>query len=189
MAARRRQWVQTLSWTDAQLAVLDRAEQLRYYSADSQAMCLVARECQLPDRLTVNDVPYAARLDLARWHRALTGRQWDGSVASFVRARNLASRHRHDPVPADPTQPFGVRAFRTSHLLVEPLDAHPKIAELRDYTRLIGWPNASNVGRLEWDSNSGRCCVFCDALLLPSEAQPIRGTVGAMCGKHCCAKG
>ena len=188
-AEQRRRWVQTLEWTDEQVAVLRRAERLRYFSAHKQACDLVARECQLPMGLTVNDVPHAARLDVARWHRALVGVPWDGSTEAFRRARDRSNAHRNQPVPEQPVEPHGVRAFRACHLLVEPLDGHPCVDELRDYTRLIGWPSVSYVGRLDWNGLDGPECAFCAALLLPSECQPIPGALGVVCGQHCCARG
>jgi hypothetical protein len=63
---------------------------------------------------------------------------------------------------------------------------HPTV---RDYTRLVRWPAQSYVGRLEWQDPDALCCAYCDALLLPSEAQAIPGTFDAVCGAHCCAKG
>ena len=84
---------------------------------------------------------------------------------------------------------MGVRSFTACDLLVEPLDAHPKLEALRDFTRHVGWAARCDVGHLEWDDPQGLACAFCHALVLPSEAQRISGAVGCVCGRLCCAKG
>ena len=188
--------VRTLEWSQEQLAAMDRAERLRYYGASDAAADLVARECAFPHWFRYTHVPEATRLDVGRWYSAFVGKPWDGALWSFRNAKNNATRRRQSPLPAVPTQPWiptsrhlGVHAYRSCHLLVEPLDAHSKLQELRDYTRLIGWHAVSNVGHLSWNATSNLVCAFCDSLLLPSEADPIRDASGLVCGQHCCSKG
>ena len=193
-------WLQSLAWTDHQLRAFQRADRLRYVGADRQAEMLVAQECPLPwaeHRITARDLPFARNLDVHRWYLAFTGRHWNGQADSFGRARNLANRRAHEvtydatlPQPRPKQHALGLRAFRTCHLLVEPLEAHPFLDELRDFTHLVGWPSGSYVGHLHWQDNNGDECAFCAALLLPSEAHaPWTDARGVVCGKHCCSKG
>lgn len=172
---------------------MDRALRLRQYGAHKAAEDLVSCEVELPQWFRTSDVPLAA-LDVGLWISALTGREWYGDLRSFEAARDKARRRRtaisngsaqHD---ASNTK-HGVGAFRSSHLLVDALDSRPSRVEVDDYSTLVGWPCRSDVGRLEWDLDDGLSCQFCDALLLRSEAQHVAGTVSAVCGKHCCAKG
>ena len=174
-------------WSDAQVVVLNRAERLRYYGAGRQAARLVANECQLPTELRLpGDLALPLQLDIARWYAAFKGEPWDGTAVRLQRARDLARSTRG---PLQPVDRPGTRAFRSSHLLVEPLQSHPNAHELRDYTRLVGWPRVSDVGFLQWDDPSGLACAFCDALLLHAETERIPGADGVVKGKHCCANG
>ena len=194
-------WLRSLRWTDDQLRAFDRADRLRYYGAVLQAEMLVAQECAIPiesgQRFEWADLEIATGLDIYRWYAAFSGRPWNGSVAEFQRVRQLAARRARGaefdaaiPQPRPTGHKLGLRAFRTSHLLVEVLDAHPKIDELRDYTHRVGWQSASNVGYLHWNDDNGMECAYCAALLLPSETQKINGAAhGVVCGLHCCAKG
>lgn len=184
--------ISQLEWSEEQVAVLARAERLRSYGAGRAALDLVACGCVLPTRLRVLDVPLARQLDVGRWYCALMGRPWNGDWRAFQMARDIARRRRNDidggaPITTDDATGNGV--YRSSHLLVEPLRNHPLSAEVSDYTTRIGWPTCFDAGRLEWDDPDGFCCCFCDALLLRKEAVPVRGSVDAVCGLHCCKKG
>ena len=202
-AAQRLAYLQTLHWPDHQLGVFNRADWLRSVGASRQAARLVARECPMPSNLQHSDLADTVNLDVARWYASYVGQPWDGSAVSFRRERNRATEVRrvaiHEaagsvPPPSpwnDDARLYGVRAFRTCQLLVEPLDGHPKLQQLRDYTQLVGWPTRLDVGHLDWqgsDPNS-HVCVYCGALLLPSEIIRPRQTVGVVCGQHCCSKG
>jgi len=67
--------------------------------------------------------------------------------------------------------------------LVEPTASRPVEAEE------AAWPEKHDAGRLEWDDPaSTMVCAACDALLLPSEAKPLKGRAGVV-GKNCCMDG
>ena len=186
--------LRALVWSDAQVAAFQRADRLRAYGAHSAAEDLVAREVVIPSWVQADHLHVAEQLDVARWFAAFTGRPWNGSLDVFKAARRRATRVRNasDSPHATPWQhcnEYGVRAFQLCHLLVEPLHDHPCIDELRDFTRLVGWPQALDVGHLEWDSATGFCCCYCNALLFPCESERVPQSNGAIRGLHCCAKG
>jgi hypothetical protein len=58
--------------------VLARAETLRSYGRRSEAA-----GCVLPQNFSDRDVLRAGKLDVARWHVALVGKRWDGTVSAF----------------------------------------------------------------------------------------------------------
>ena len=200
--------VAAFEWTDDQTAVMARADRLHAYGAADAPADLVARSCVIPSSISTSHVHRAVRLDVRRWYRAFTGTEWNGNLDELHRARERAGRMRRSPVrpainpgPANDVPADGarrgrprasrnvLRSFRTCHLLVEPLDDHPHLHELRDFTRFVGWPSPYNAGFLDWSNDDAVCCAFCGALLLPSEAKSIPGSIGAVCGKHCCAEG
>ena len=192
-AAIRARWLAELQWSVVELDVLERAERLRSFGAAGAAADLVAQRVVIPSLVTNGELAMAVMLDLARWYAAYIGQPWDGSMVSLTRARSASTRRRRRL--SDGTQPTTggdeaqVRAYRASHLLVEPLDSHPSPLELRDYTLHVGWPVAFDCGRLEWDNPHGLACIFCDALLLPSEAIPAEGAPGVVRGRNCCKEG
>ena len=201
--AQRRQDIGNLRWSDAQLAILDEAEAARAQGRTSVAATLVARGVAIPRRLQGRDIQYALNLDLGRWYFVFTGSIWDGNELTFTAARNRAVRQARESARGGPqfqarnaaaqsaAQQLGAH-YRCAHLLVEPLVEHPNLAELQEYTRTIGWPDTNNVGCLEWDNPNALCCVFCDALLLPSEARAVEGvdlSHGYFRGRHCCMSG
>ena len=164
------------SWSAAQIDVLRRAECLRAVGAAAQAAYLVASHCSPPAVVTPSRVAAAVRLDVRRWYAALTGGEWDGRAETFQSAKARARRLVRDGRDgSDGRQVSSLRVYRTSHLLVEPLDAHPQLDVLRDYTRLVGWPAVCNVGHLHWNDEGGGGdeCAYCQALLLPGEANRV----------------
>ena len=179
-------------WSREQEEVLARAERLRAFGAHQAAQDVIALEVPWPARMSMQRVLETGQQDVRRWYRAYTGVEWDGRLQSVQNARENARRRRPagartEPWREGPHQGYG--AFRTSHLLVDPLDSHPRLSEVRDYTRRIGWPAGSHVGTLAWDEPAALHCVFCDAVLLPSEAIDIDGTAGCVAGKMCCMSG
>lgn len=179
-------------WSREQEEVLARAERLRAFGAHQAAQDVIAQEVPWPARMSMQRVLETGQQDVRRWYRAYTGVEWDGRLQSVQNARDNARRRRPagartEPWREGPHQGYG--AFRTSHLLVDPLDSHPRLSEVRDYTRRIGWPAGSHVGTLAWDEPAALHCVFCDAVLLPSEAIDIDGTAGCVAGKMCCMSG
>ena len=194
--ALRRAELQQFEWTANQVAVFARAEFLRKYSAAQHAADLVARQCELPAGMRGIHVELLPVHVAHTWYAAFVGQVWDGSVGAFMKALKASrTRARLPETVADSpwraTGSMGRRAFTASHLLVEPLDAHPRLQALRDFTRYVGWPARSDVDHLHWNEPNGLACAYCEALLLPSETERIRGAIGvdAVCGKHCCAKG
>ena len=184
--------IQTRAWTVEELAVLSRCERLRTYGADDAAADLLVRECGWPSEVKEPYVSYAAQLDMSRWYRAFVGSEWDGNYERLRLARERAVTRRRRLANSPGLQrslAVGARAYRSCHLLVEPLDQHPNLTECQDYTRHVGWPDASDVRNLDWDNPNAFACAYCDALLLPSEAVRISGAVNAVCGNQCCAKG
>ena len=154
---------------------------------------VVARGVVLPRNFRHSDVAAARRLDVARWYAAQTGRPWDGLEASFAAARDASSRMRRRrpsfsadvPTPGTPaTYPF-----RHAHLLVEPAADVAAWSRLVEFTEIIGWPDAFDCGHLAWQRGDGLQCAFCEALLLPSEAESVQGAPLLVRGKHCCAEG
>ena len=43
-----------------------------------------------------------------------------------------------------------------------------------DFTDAVGWPDPFNCGHLQLDTPDGLQCCFCEALLLPSEAEAVK---------------
>ena len=188
--------LESFEWTADQVAAFARAECLRKYGAETHAADLVARECPLPEGMQTRHVELLPVHVAHVWYAAFVGRAWDGSMAAFKKAlKTSRARARLPEVVADSpwraTASMGRRSFTVSHLLVEPLDAHPRLQALRDFTKYVGWAAKSDVDYLHWNDPAGYTCAFCQALLLPSEAERIRGAIGneGFCGKHCCAKG
>lgn len=189
-------------WSEEQLAVFARAERLRAYGVADTARDLVCQRCLFPSSFSSHVAVRATRCDVGRWYSAFIGREWDGSESSFNTARAQATRRRRalslevdvsidgdGQVPLTTRTVAGVGSYRSCHLLVEPLDAHPCMQELLDYTEYVSWPVVYDVGRLEWNDMQGRSCCFCSALLLRTEAERVPGTLGCVCGKRCCKKG
>jgi hypothetical protein len=79
--------------------------------------------------------------------------------------------------------------YRNVQLLVEPWSNESIRQQLEDYSTYVGWPLRSDVGRLEWDDSAGFACIFCGALLLPSEAIAVPGAPSVFQGRHCCRGG
>ena len=188
------EWLAGLQWNAEQLAVLRRAESLRALGRLREAADLVALQCEWPPRVTVREYALVSSLDLRRWFAAFTGRSWDGIPASMRSARDAATRRRRGQAPAAgtrvPTAGGVYKQYCTSHLLVEPLDNNPHAEQLADYTLDVGWPSYFDAGSLNWQDPDAPACVYCDALLLPSEVQPIRGADSwVVCGRSCCAQG
>lgn len=185
--------VAEMRWSDAELVVLERAERLRSYGADGAASDMVARAVVIPANLSAAEMPSAVSLDLGRWYYAYVGRTWDGSIESMTRARTSSMRRRrgleNGSLTTSGRHDVQGRMYCASHLLVEPLDSHPRPLEAEDYTYHVRWPEPLDVGRLEWDNPNGLACIFCDALLLPSEAIPAEGAPGVVRGRYCCMEG
>ena len=207
--------VRALEWSDAQVAVLARAEVLRAEGNGRGAEELVAVGAELPSWLPIiregDQSSVAPRLDVARWYLALVGRTWDGEADSLVAARHFAmsrrrSMRRRDRRGVnrqaaaavtggtgvtldDGTRSRAVASFRTASLLVQALDDDLAREAVAEVTRSGGWPRPSDVGRLEWDSEEGRACCYCEALLLPSEQERVKGARHQFRGKHCCKEG
>ena len=196
--------VEDMEWTDEEKAVLARAETLRTYGRRNEATNMVAAECVLPQNFYDRDVSRAGKLDVARWHAALTGERWNGTVDAFHKARAYAALRRRMPAPRRPNVPYRrdsgelkmpdfedtLKMFRSSHLLVEPFSPGRQSIELADYTEHVRWPERHNAGRLEWDvphAHEHTCC-FCDALLFEAEEVKAVGTT-LKCGKLCCSQG
>ena len=193
-AGRRADDVAAVQWSAEQLAVLRRAETLRALGRPREAEYLVAMECLIPSVLTVRHYTSAISLDLHRWYSALMGRPWDGSAASMRSARSHSARVRRRQSPTtrrSEASPQGARKlFCTCHLLVESLDDHPFEDELDDHTRDVGFATYHDAGSLDWQDDGALCCMYCDALLLPTEKQSVTHVLnGNYCGRYCCAKG
>jgi hypothetical protein len=187
---RRGRALSELQWSAEEVAVLERAERLQSYGLQCAATTLVAVGCELPQRFRASDVAVALQLDVSRWYRAFTGEAWDGRSASFSAARNRATRLRHSRAShADAVSLSSGPVFRNTHLFVEPWDGRQNAEVMEDFTIAGLWPQTLDVGRLEWDDPNGFCCAFCDALLLPSEADVVPGAPGVHKGKYCCATG
>ena len=194
--------VEDMEWTDEEKAALARAEMLRTYGRRSEAANLVASGCVLPQNFYDRDVLRASKLDVARWHVALVGKRWDGTVSAFHKARVYARLRRLEPAARRPNVPYRredgelklpdfedtLNMYRASHLLVEPFSPGRPSIELVDYTAHVRWPELHDAGRLEWDVPDGRSCCFCDALLFEAEEVKAAGT-NLKCGKNCCAHG
>lgn len=192
-AALRAHQLAEMRWSDDELVVLERAERLRSYGAGGAASDVVARDVVIPSNLSAAEMPMAVSLDLARWYYAYVGRTWDGSIESLTSARTSSMRRRRGLANGSRTTSgrdnLQGRMYCASHLLVEPLESHPRPLEVEDYTLHVGWPEALDVGRLEWDNPNGLACIFCEALLLPSETIPAEGAPGVLRGRHCCREG
>ena len=195
--------VEDMEWTDEEIAVMARAEMLRTYGRRSEATNMVAAECVLPQNFYDRDVLRAGKLDVARWHAALTGERWNGTVDAFHKARVYAALRRRVPAPRRPNVPYRrdtgelkmpdfedtLKMFRSSHLLVEPFSPDRQSIELADYTEHVRWPERHDAGRLEWDNpRAQHTCCFCDALLFEAEEVKAVGT-NLKCGKLCCSQG
>ena len=192
-AALRARELADMRWSDAELAVMERAERLRAYGAGGAASDVVSRDVVIPTNLDDAEIPMAVSLDIARWYYAYVGRTWDGSIETIISARRSSGRRRRRLANGSGTTTgrdnSEGRMYCASHLLVEPLDSHPRPLEVADYTMHVGWPEAVDVGRLEWDNPNGLACIFCEALLLPSETIPAEGAPGVLRGRHCCREG
>ena len=145
-----------LQWSEEQVGVMVRAERLHEFGMRDAAAYLVASGVEWPGEwFRHTDFAAALNLDLPRWYFAFTGRTWDGSVAAMSAARTRAASLRRGGARPRATGRRGVQGgpvFRSSHLLVDPLDAHPDLDALRDYTRYVGWPERHDAGCLEWDN-------------------------------------
>ena len=196
--------VEDMEWTDEEKVVLARAEMLRNYGRRSEATNMVAAGCVLPQNFYDQHVSRAVKLDVARWHAALTGERWNGTVNAFHKARVYAALRRRMPAARRPNAPYRrdtgelkmpdiedtIKMFRSSHLLVEPFSPGRQSIELADYTEHVHWPERHDAGRLEWNVPHGHehTCCFCEALLFEAEEVKAVGT-NLKCGKSCCAQG
>jgi len=192
--------IEDMEWTDEEQAVLARAETLRSNGRRSEAANLVAAGCVLPQNFSDRDVLRAGKLDVARWHVALVGKRWDGTVSAFHKARVYARLRRLEPAARRPNVPCRredgelklpedtLNMYRASHLLVELFSPGRPSIELADYTAHVRWPEPHDAGRLEWDVPDGRSCCYCDALLFEAEEVKAAGT-NLKCGKNGCAQG
>jgi hypothetical protein len=164
--------IEDMEWTDEEQAVLARAETLRSNGRRSEAANLVAAGCVLPQNFSDRDVLRAGKLDVARWHVALVGKRWDGTVSAFHKARVYARLRRLEPAARRPNVPCcredgelklpedTLNMYRASHLLVELFSPGRPSIELVDYTAHVRWPEPHDAGRLEWDVPNGSSCCF-----------------------------
>ena len=132
-------------------------------------------------------------LQLDRWYWAATGCEWDSTLLSIqtLKRQLYTARNHHVPVQVERERVRAAqtpRTFRTSHLMVEPLDAEGGRGS-REEAQQVVWPDALDVGRLEWDTDDGLACCFCGSLLLPSEAGRMVGARDCWRGMHCCKEG
>jgi hypothetical protein len=191
-AAGRRRRHAALEWTSEQAATLRRAVRLHGMGVSRQAAELVAFSCPFPTELQSRHFA-ETRLDIALWFRAYTGALWDGDLPAFQAARRASAVRRRrieDRPEASWRGSSGpvARAYCWTHLMVEPTGNRSLHDQRHDFAEYVGWPDAFDCGHLDWQSETGLACAFCDALLLPSEAIPVEGT-SVFRGRHCCARG
>jgi hypothetical protein len=177
-----------MTLTPLQLSHLDWAEQLRAVGRDLDARLVIAEHLCLPTQLREHCFSVARDgLQLERWYSAWTGRTWDGSYASLKKARLSAykvQRDRGSRAAGGTLLPPAT--YRVCHLLVEPRATTADVSTAQH----IRWPDAVDVGHLQWGEQSPYACMYCGALLFTDEGVEDEGVIGdGRAGKYCCKKG
>lgn len=176
------------SWTEEQLREFESADRALEAGYRGRAFEIMCASLQLPPRLSsvvaVRD--YMDHLQLVRWMRNVTNSEWDMTAESLTAARErmaTRSRMQRRNMPTN-------RNARICQLFV--VDDENSVQD-GQHPPLVAPHFAGSLSwRFEEDSEEllhSAMCVYCKAMLLPSEARPVTGAPGRVRGTICCDEG